>query len=163
MDATRFLREEFVEASDETSMDKAIVLKTDARFALHEAAELLGLQHQSVNAPLSADGSYPSPSRWLVVGKSRSAVFAEVSKVCRDAQRAHQRAKEAQDEGTRVLHQRVVSRLTASEKSGTWNVVGSWSIQARCIENNYGNGIDKCTLEHLSLETWRKTSNLRHF
>jgi hypothetical protein len=36
--------------------------------------------------------------------------------------------------------------LTASEKSGGWNVVGSWSIEIPCIQENFGDGCQKCTL-----------------
>jgi hypothetical protein len=57
MDPTRFLRKEFVDVNDRDLIDKVIVLRTHARFKIHEAAEPLGLQHESTDAPLDADGS----------------------------------------------------------------------------------------------------------
>jgi hypothetical protein len=36
--------------------------------------------------------------------------------------------------------------LTASGKSGTWNVVGSWSIEIPCIQKNFGDFGQKATL-----------------
>lgn len=56
MDPARFLREEFVEAAEEASKDKMIVLKrmqNPARAQVHQAAELLGLQHSSTTAPIN--------------------------------------------------------------------------------------------------------------
>ncbi len=156
MDPTRFLREQFVSAAHAAPGDKVIVLKTHARAEIHEVAELLGLEHQSANAPLNTDGSRPSPNRWLVVAKSRSAVFAKISEISRDAQRTQQRAKEAMREETEEQHQGVSRQLTASQKSGTWNVVGSWSIQSPCFEDFRENGNEKATLDIYLLNEGRR-------
>ena len=147
MDPTRFLREEFVNVADRDSLDKVIVLKTHARLEIHEAAEPLGLQHESTDAPLNADGIRQSPNRWIVVGKSRMAVLSKISEIHRDAQRTQKRAKEAQDEETRELNRGVISQLTASERSGRWNVVGSWLIQIPYASQNWGEPNQKCTLD----------------
>ncbi len=146
-DPGRFLEEEFVDVADEASADKVIVLKTHARAQLHQAAERARLQHESANAPLKANGTRQSPDRWLVVGKSRSAVFAKISEIHRDAQRTQQRAKDAYHEQNQGLHQEVVSDLTGSERSGKWNITGSWSIQSRCFDYASPIGTEECTLD----------------
>ena len=61
MDPNRFLREEFVDVAEGASVDEIIVLKTHARAELHQAAELVHLQHESADAPLNANGSRQSP------------------------------------------------------------------------------------------------------
>ncbi len=147
MDPNRFLREEFVDVADGASVDKVIVLKTEARAELHQAAELVHLEHVSTDAPLNANGTRQSPDRWLVVGKSRSAVFAKVSEIHRDAQRTQQRAEEAFHEQNQGLHQKVVSHLTKSERSGKWNIIGSWTIQSPCFDYGSRRGTEKCTLD----------------
>lgn len=146
MDLNRFLREQFLDVTDDASKDKVIILKTCAGAELRSVVEAMGLEHDSTSAPLNADHSYQDPRQWLVVGKSRSAVFRKVSEISREAQRSQQRAKEALREDASGLRKAIVSKLTASEKSGMWNVVGSWSIQAPCIQGHTGDDTEKCTL-----------------
>jgi hypothetical protein len=148
MDATRLLREHFPDGAEGAPLDKVIVVKTNTLAIMRYVAERLGLEHQSTDTVLTLDSRDPSPCRWiLVVGKSRSAVFAKISEIRRDALRSQQRAEEAEQEKAREPHRKVVSRLTESEKSGMWNVVGSWSIQCACIEDNWGGGNEKLTLD----------------
>jgi anti-sigma factor ChrR (cupin superfamily) len=89
MDATRLLREHFPDGADRASVDKVIVVKTYACAVTRQAAERLGLEHESTHALLTPDGRDPSPCRWIVVGKSRSAVFAKIFEIIRDALRSH--------------------------------------------------------------------------
>ena len=60
-DPEKFLRDRFFrQTSKEPSGDgDTIVLKTNERTMIHQAARLLGLYTESVEAPLNADGSVP--------------------------------------------------------------------------------------------------------
>lgn len=147
-DPTRFPREQFVDAADGASVDKVFVLKAHARAEIHQAAELLGLQHESTDAPVNEDGSRQSPARWLVVAKSRSGVFSKISEIHRTAQCTLQRAKEALHEETKGPHQSVISRLMhlRSRVCGTWSVLDRFSLPALIMDG-------KPVPRHLSLRS----------
>ncbi|ESZ96072.1 hypothetical protein SBOR_3549 [Sclerotinia borealis F-4128] len=66
-----------------------IIVKTENRAALAEAADKMGLESVSVDAPWVGNVR-PSPDRWIVVGRSRDAVWNQM----RDIERAAARSKE---------------------------------------------------------------------
>ncbi|MCJ1353215.1 MAG: hypothetical protein MMC33_003200 [Icmadophila ericetorum] len=142
-DLTRFLRETFAEGS---STDVA-VLKTHFRAELQEAAKSLGLQTISENAPLDPDGSRPSIDRWIIIGRTRSDIYKEQSKLGREALRMKQKAAKLQIEQTKRLHKEVIAKSKAGNPQGTWDVTGNWKIKCPEIEEQWGDAHQECSLE----------------
>jgi len=68
-----------------------IVVKigVDDRLALANAAEAMGLETCSVDAPWTSNKK-PSPDRWIIVGRTRDAVWNQMREIERDASRSRQ-------------------------------------------------------------------------
>ncbi|PMD46171.1 hypothetical protein L207DRAFT_561564 [Hyaloscypha variabilis F] len=68
-----------------------IVVKigVDDRFVLANAAEAMGLETCSVDAPWTSNKK-PSPDRWIIVGRTRDAVWNQMRDIEREAARSKQ-------------------------------------------------------------------------
>lgn len=144
-DQKRFLRERF----STTAGDEAVVVKTDARFELHQAAKHLGLDTLSTDAPLEADGRRPRIDKWIVIARTRSAVFTKIREINQEASRTQQRAKEKRDSRNRKLQQDLVDKEKKSAgPRGDWDVTGKWAISCPSIEQERGDEgrHDECSL-----------------
>lgn len=74
-DADRYLREAFPESASGRPVDLDIVeVKIADRQSLASAARKLGLETVLVDAP-SVGGKKPSPAQWIIVGRTRDAVW----------------------------------------------------------------------------------------
>lgn len=141
MDATRFLREQFLTQESKTigqSDNGVVVLKTWDRSEIHVAAEDLDLCHESVDAPIGVDGSRPSVNRWIVVGKDESAVYRKLQEIRREAVRARQRVEDARIERIRKISDDLAAEAKRSGSKAAWDVTGSWAIKCPYIEEQYG-------------------------
>ena len=145
MDTCRYLVEQFGPGQRES--DPVVVIKTHRRRELHEAADKLALQHESVDAPRGPDGSRPNPDRWIIIGRSRSSVMGKVREISREKQRMKQALSEAKADRIRNLNEVVVSQSRITAKSSKWDVTGSWAISCPEMENGYGAGDDSCSLQ----------------
>lgn len=87
-DPTRFLLEAFPKAATgrPANLD-IVVLKVEGRAAISIAAEKLGLETVSVDAPWTSNKK-PSPDRWIVVGRTRDAVWDQMRDIEREALRS---------------------------------------------------------------------------
>jgi hypothetical protein len=87
-DPTRFLVEAFPKAATgrPANLD-IVVLKVDGRAAISIAAEKLGLETVSVDAPWTSNKK-PSPDRWIIVGRTRDAVWNQMRDIEREALRS---------------------------------------------------------------------------
>lgn len=67
-----------------------VVVKSphDVRLALGTAAEDLGLEFVSVDAPWT-NGKKPTPDRWIIIGRTRDAVWNQMRETEREAARSH--------------------------------------------------------------------------
>ncbi|KAJ8064598.1 hypothetical protein OCU04_006927 [Sclerotinia nivalis] len=63
-----------------------IILKTERRAALAAAADKMGLESVSVDAPWVGN-IRPSPDRWIIIGRSRDAVWNQMREIERSAAR----------------------------------------------------------------------------
>ena len=142
-DPSRFLRETFAE----DSLVDVVVLKTHGRSELHEAAKPLGLQTVSENAPLNSDGSRPSIDRWIIIGRTRSHLSKEQSKIGCEALRMKQLAAKLRTDRTERLHKEVIKKSKVTGPRGTWDVTGAWKISCPYMEEQWGDGDDECSLE----------------
>ncbi|MCJ1243977.1 hypothetical protein MMC30_001174 [Trapelia coarctata] len=145
VDTCRYLLEQF--GSSQGNSDPAVVIKTHQRPELHEAAEKLGLQHESVDAPRKPDGSRPNVDRWIVIGRSRSSVMDKIREVSRETQRTKQALAGAKADRTRKLNEEVVSNSKNAARGGKWDVTGSWVITCPYMEEQWGRGEDGCSLQ----------------
>jgi hypothetical protein len=68
-----------------------VVLKIENRAELAAAAEQLGLETVSVDAPWTTN-KRPSPDRWIIVGRTRDAVWNQMREIEREALRSKQNA-----------------------------------------------------------------------
>lgn len=68
-----------------------VVLKIENRAELAAAAEQLGLETVSVDAPWTTN-KRPSPDRWIIVGRTRDAVWNQMREIEREALRFKQNA-----------------------------------------------------------------------
>lgn len=66
-----------------------VVLKIDKRAEVAAAAEDLGLETVSVDAPWTT-AERPSPDRWIIVGRTRDAVWTQMREIEREAHRSKQ-------------------------------------------------------------------------
>ncbi|KAA8572805.1 hypothetical protein EYC84_003382 [Monilinia fructicola] len=91
----RYLSEAFPKrATGRPANLDVIIVKTENRSALAEAADKLGLESVSVDAPWIGNIP-PSPDRWIIIGRSRDAVWNQM----RDIERA---ARSQQDTSLKV-------------------------------------------------------------
>lgn len=144
-DMKRFLLEQF--GPGQGDKDLAVVVKTHQRRELHEAAEKLRLQHESVDAPLKLDGSRPNVDRWIVIGRSRSSVMEKIREISRETQRTKQALAESKAERIRKLNAEVASNSKKAAKGSKWDVTGSWAITCPEVEQGYGGGGESCSLQ----------------
>ena len=153
MDATRFLREYFFDPESKApSLHDAavVVLKTWSRSWIHEAVEALGLDHESVDAPMDNDGSQSSVDRWIVVGKNEYTVSAKIQEIAREAFRVRQRIEEVRIERVRKITEGLAAEAKKSGSKAPWDVTGSWAIKCPYIEEQYGQlgeRSDECSLD----------------
>ena len=91
-DPKKYLREAFPKGGSgrPANMD-IVVLKigADERLAIADAAETMGLESVSVDAPWTLNKK-PSPDRWVVVGRTRDAVWNQMRDIEREATRSKQ-------------------------------------------------------------------------
>ena len=66
-----------------------VILKIEDRSILAEAAGKLGLETLTIDAPWST-GKRPSPDRWIVVGRTKDAVWNQVREIERDVSQSKQ-------------------------------------------------------------------------
>ena len=87
VDPERYLRDKFFRqtAKKPSAKGDAVVLKTNKRLKIHQAAGPLDLFTESTEAPLNADGSVPKIDRWIVVGTSKVAVGDRIREISRSA------------------------------------------------------------------------------
>ena len=152
LDPGRFLREVFRLGGVEDSShdDGVVVLKTEFRSELHEAAKPLGLEHYSVDAPARADGIRSRIDRWIVISKTRSALNEQVQMIDRERLRINRIPEDQNNERDTKLYESMIAK---AKKSGevAWNVTGKWIIKCPEIESNWGNTNRALTLViHLS-------------
>lgn len=143
-DPVRFLRERLAEGDGKTD---AVILKTHQRFELHRAAESLGFQSCSTNAPLNLDGSRPTVDRWIVIGRGYLAVSRKIEEIGRQAKSSFAKKQQERELETQAKHEEVVKQSTA-KRSAKWDVTGTWAIRCPYIEKTWGMGVgyDECTL-----------------
>ena len=147
MDPTRFLREFFRLDGDKESTHEAIavVLKTRSRMELHEAADSLKLEHQSVDAP-HAGGVRPEIDRWIIISKTRSALTEKIRTISREKARMDRILEDESNEQTRKLNQKMIAGARKSGKE-VWDVTGNWRIRCPGIERQWGKAKDALTLD----------------
>ena len=139
MDSRRFLQEYFyLDGVEDSSHDEdAVVLKTHFRSELHQAAESLRLEHNSVDAPAHADGTRPSIDRWIIISKTRSAFSKQVQAISREKVRIDRILEDESNECNKKLNETMVAKAKKSGKA-TWDVMGKWNIKCPEIESNWG-------------------------
>jgi len=90
-DPSKYLAEAFPKGATgrPASLD-LVVLKSphDVRLALTTAAESAGLETVSVDAPW-AGGKKPSPDRWIIIGRTRDAVWNQMREIEKQAARSN--------------------------------------------------------------------------
>lgn len=83
----KYLSEEFPKtATGRPANLDIVILKTEHRAALAAAADKMGLESVSVDAPWVGN-IRPSPDRWIVIGRSRDAVWNQMREIERPAAR----------------------------------------------------------------------------
>ncbi|KAL9118867.1 MAG: hypothetical protein Q9187_004576 [Circinaria calcarea] len=141
MDATRYLKEQFLSQESKTFSlgdNGVVVLKTWDDSEIHAAADDLDLCHESVDAPTGADGSQPSVKTWIVIGKDESPVYRKIQEIRRKAVRARQRVEDARIERMRKVSDDLAAEVKKSGSKAAWDVTGSWAIKCPYIEEQYG-------------------------
>lgn len=87
-DPERFLAEAFPKgATGRPANLDLVVVKLQDHPALADAAEALGLERVSVDAPWIS-GKKPSPDRWLIIGRHRDAVWNQMQEIQRETLRS---------------------------------------------------------------------------
>lgn len=83
----RYLSEAFPKTAVGRSSNRDVVIvKTEDRIRLADAADKMGLESVSVDAPW-VDNIRPCPDRWIVIGRSRDAVWDQMREIERAAAR----------------------------------------------------------------------------
>ena len=148
MDPQYFLREFFhldnIQRSDHN--EEIVVLKTHRRAELHQAAELLKLEHNSIDAPRNVDGSKPSINRWIIISRTRSALAEKTQAIGRESVRIKRKLEEASQKQIKKLNESITAEAKKSGKD-VWDVTGRWSIKCPYIESNWGCANDTLTLD----------------
>jgi hypothetical protein len=140
-DAERFLLEKYRGANPAR---EAVIIKTYSRYALHAAAQDLGLDHESVEAPPSSDKH--GIDKWIIIGPNHSIVAAKAREVAQEAVRMQQQIKDVREERIKKQHAELVSREGATPNMN-WDVSGTWVIDCPYIEEQWGDqGQDECEL-----------------
>ena len=91
-DPKKYLAEVFPKGATgrPANLDIVVVkIGTDERFKLSEAAEKMGLETVSVDAPWTGN-KRPSPDRWVIVGRTRDAVWNQMREIERETARSKQ-------------------------------------------------------------------------
>ena len=104
VDPERFLRDRFFRqpAQELSAKGEAIILKTNDRIRIHQAAGPLDLFTESTEAPSEANGSVPRIDRWIVVGTSKAAVSDKIREINRPSkQKAFTTPKEPKTTATK--------------------------------------------------------------
>ncbi|QSZ30904.1 hypothetical protein DSL72_000462 [Monilinia vaccinii-corymbosi] len=97
-----------------------VIVKTEYRAALAEAAEKMGLESVSVDAPWVGN-IRPTPDRWIVVGRNRDAVWNQMREIERAAARSKQdtsKVKEKQTPKSKASNSASLLQLSESEYPG---------------------------------------------
>lgn len=133
--AVRFLKEAFPPGGPKKA---AIVLKTldeNSRDNIHHNAEPLGLHSETTDAPRIVGTS--ATRAWIVIGREKANVKAQMQEIEREALQARKRWEEAQD-------------------AGDWDVTGSWWIRCPEIEKQWEGEEEK---EELWLDVYKGRVN----
>jgi hypothetical protein len=142
-DAERFLREKY--QGTHPARD-ATIIRTYARFELHAAAEKLGLEHESVEAPPALDRRAARVDKWIIIGPNQSVVTAKICEVSQEAERMRQTIKQAREEQIQKRHAQLISREVATSNVA-WDVSGTWVIDCPYVQEQWGDqGQDECEL-----------------
>ena len=115
VDAERFLRDRFFRQSAKKPSAKgdAIILKTNDRLKIHQAAGPLDLFTESTEAPFNTDGSVPRIDRWIVVGTSKAAVSDKI----RDINRATKQKASSMPRQSNLTTESQVSRAKREQNA----------------------------------------------
>ncbi|KAL2075435.1 hypothetical protein VTL71DRAFT_378 [Oculimacula yallundae] len=91
-DPKKYLTEAFPKGGSGRPANLDIVvlkLGTDARLTVADAAEAVGLESVSVDAPWTSNKK-PDPDRWCIIGRTRDAVWNQMREIEREAGRSKQ-------------------------------------------------------------------------
>ncbi|KAI9646549.1 hypothetical protein NHQ30_004542 [Ciborinia camelliae] len=117
----KYLSEAFPSASTGRPANLDIVIvKTNHRAALADAADKMGLCSVSVDAPW-VDNIRPSPDRWIVVGRSRDAVWNQMREIEQATARSRDsitKSKEISTPKSSVSKTAVPPKLSESKPPG---------------------------------------------
>ena len=167
VDPARFLKEYF-----QNRRHNVVVLQIGHHGPVHDAAKLLGFEAFPTDAPMTGTSpatSGGSSTRWLVVGRTRSALFKKVAEVNAQVEKnkpsntkqqnamasAQKRKTELMSKSTSKSmgkpHQirSTPQTLSRSPKSSEgFKVEGTWNVQCPYVEENWGRsfGGDRCSM-----------------
>ena len=115
-DPERFLRDRFFRqtAKKPSAKGDAIILKTNDRIKIHQAAGPLDLFTESTEAPLEPNGAIPRIDRWIVVGTSKAAVSDKI----REINRPSKQKAPATSKGPKISTTKIEPKTPKTSKTG---------------------------------------------
>lgn len=145
LDIDRFLREAF-----DSRNNNVVVLKVDSglRAQVHKAADSLGLENLSTDAPPSThEQGGPRTDRWIVIARDRAVLKQKLDEI---AQQTKQERKQLDDDKKAELrrkHAKAQKEAKATQKrGGSWDIFGTWAISCPYAESQWGFSETECSL-----------------